>query len=56
MKIQDDFHLTYAVFLEDYHSFCIWLDDKTTKWKSSKYFNLDPAVLNQIVDKLTGKE
>jgi hypothetical protein len=56
MKIQDDFHLTYAVILEDCHSFCIWLDDKTAKWYSSKFTNLDPSVLDQIINKLGVQE
>lgn len=56
MRIQDDFHLTYAVILEDCHSFCIWLDDKTSKWSSSKFTNLDAGVLDQIIDKLVDRE
>ncbi|MFA6276799.1 MAG: hypothetical protein WC622_08620 [Pedobacter sp.] len=56
MKIQDDFHLTYAVILEDCHSFCIWLDDKTSKWYSSKFTNLDPSVLDQIINRLGVQE
>ena len=56
MKIQDDFHLTYAVILEDCHSFCIWLDDKTAKWYSSKFTNLDPSVLDQIINRLGVQE
>ncbi|KQC00629.1 hypothetical protein [Pedobacter sp. Hv1] len=56
MRIHDDFHLTYAVILEDCHSFCIWLDDKTSLWRSSKFTNLDAGVLDQIIDKLVHKE
>ncbi|RZK59595.1 MAG: hypothetical protein EOO91_04680 [Pedobacter sp.] len=52
MRIHDDFHLTYAVILEDCHSFCIWLDEKTAKWYSSKFTNLDQSVLDQIIGKL----
>jgi len=52
MRIQDDFHLTYAVILQDCHSFCIWLDEKTSKWYSSKFTNLDQSVLDQIIGKL----
>ena len=56
MRIQDDFHLTYAVILEDCHSFCIWLDEKSSKWCSSKFTNLDPSVLDQIIGKLSTPE
>lgn len=52
MRIYDDFHLTYAVVLDDYHSFCVWLDDKTSKWCFSKYINLDQNILDQIIDKI----
>lgn len=52
MRIHDDFHLTYAVILEDCHSFCIWLDEKNSIWYSSKFTNLDPSILNQIIGKL----
>ena len=55
MRIQDDFHLTYAVILEDCHSFCIWLDDKSSKLYSSKFTNLDPSVLDQIIGRLDEK-
>lgn len=55
MRIQDDFHLTYAVILEDCHSFCVWLDDKSSQWYSSKFTNLDPSVLDQIIGRLDQK-
>ncbi len=55
MRIHDDFHLTYAVILEDCHSFCVWLDNKTAKWCSSKFTNLDQSVLDQIIDKIDVK-
>lgn len=53
MRIHDDFHVTYAVILEDCHSFCVWLDEKKHKWCSSKFTNLDPTVLDQIIGKLS---
>ncbi len=56
MKIHDEFHLTYAVILEDCHSFCIWLDEKSSKWCSSKFTNLDPSVLDQIIGKLVSPD
>lgn len=52
MRIHDDFHVTYAVILEDCHSFCVWLDDKTAKWYSSKFTNLDSSVLDQIIGRI----
>ena len=52
MRIHDDFHLTYAVILEDCHSFCVWLDEKTTKWCYSKYASIDETVLDQIIGQL----
>jgi hypothetical protein len=52
MRIDDDFYPTYAVILEDCHSFCIWLDEKKSIWYSSKFTNLNPSILNQIIKKL----
>ncbi|MES2419140.1 MAG: hypothetical protein V4541_13215 [Bacteroidota bacterium] len=52
MRIQDDFHLTYAVVFEDCHSFCVWLDEKTAKWCYSKYASIDPVVLDHIIDEI----
>lgn len=52
MQIQDDFHETYAVILDGYHSFCIWLDSSST-WHSSKHTRVEPTVLEQIISKLT---
>lgn len=52
MRIQDDFHLTYAVVLEDCHSFCIWLDENTAKWHSSKYISIDEIALLQIIEEV----
>ena len=34
MRIQYDFHETYTVVLDGYHSFCVWIDNSST-WKSS---------------------
>lgn len=52
MRIYDDFHLTYAVILEDYHSFCIWLDDKTANWCHSKYTNIDRNILDGVIGRV----
>ncbi len=52
MRIHDDFHLTYAVILEDCHSFCVWLDEKTLQWCYSKYAIIDKMVLDQIIGQL----
>jgi len=52
MRIHDDFHLTYAVILEDYHSFCVWLDETTSKWYYSKYISIDQLVLDQIIEEI----
>ncbi|RZK50130.1 MAG: hypothetical protein EOO99_02785 [Pedobacter sp.] len=52
MRIHDDFHLTYAVILEDCHSFCVWLDEKTSKWSYSKYTRIDKHILDQLIGKL----
>ena len=52
MRIQDDFHETYAVVLDGYHSFCVWIDNSST-WKSSKYTNVEPGVLDRIISHLS---
>ena len=52
MRIQDDFHETYAVIMDGYHSFCVWLDKPTSTWRSSKYINVEPGVLEKIIDHL----
>lgn len=52
MQIQDDFHETYAVILDGYHSFCIWLD-ATSTWHFSKNTSVEPTVLAQIINRLT---
>ncbi len=52
MRIHDDFHLTYAVILEDCHSFCVWLDEKTSQWCYSKYTIIDQMVLDKIIGQL----
>ncbi|WP_443946880.1 hypothetical protein ACJVDH_07170 [Pedobacter sp. AW1-32] len=53
MRIQDDFHETYAVILDGYHSFCIWMDQKSAKWCTSKHANLDPDALEEIITRLS---
>ncbi|WP_342332050.1 hypothetical protein [Pedobacter sp. FW305-3-2-15-E-R2A2] len=52
MRIQDDFHETYAVVLDGYHSFCVWLDSSST-WRSSKYTSVEPGILEQIINRLS---
>ncbi|WP_162618668.1 hypothetical protein [Pedobacter yulinensis] len=49
MKIQDDFHETYAVILEGYHSFCVWMDEKAEKWKTSKSAGIEEEAIDQII-------
>jgi hypothetical protein len=56
MKIHDDFHETYAVVIDGYHSFCIWLDASTSTWCFSKYTNIDRGILDQIIQNLSGTE
>ena len=53
MKIQDDFHETYAVVLDGYHSFCVWLDDKNTKWYSSKNTIIEADALEEIIQRIS---
>jgi len=55
MRIQDDFHETYAVIVDGYHSFCVWLDSTST-WRSSKYTSVEPTVLEQIISRITSVE
>ncbi|TCD01609.1 hypothetical protein [Pedobacter psychroterrae] len=52
MQIHDDFHETYAVILDGYHSFCVWLDGSST-WHFSKNASIEPSILDQIISKLT---
>jgi len=52
MRIHDDFHETYAVIVEGYHSFCVWLDKPSSTWRSSKYVNVEPGVLEKIISQL----
>lgn len=51
MQIQDDFHETYAVILDGYHSFCVWLDGSST-WHFSKNTSIEPGILDKIIDRL----
>ena len=53
MRIQDDFHETYAVVLDGYHSFCVWLDDKSATWRTSRHALIDPDALDQIIYKIS---
>jgi hypothetical protein len=55
MRIEDDFHETYAVIMEGYHSFCVWMDSNST-WKTSKYTNVEPVVLENILDRLSSNQ
>ncbi|WP_316789284.1 hypothetical protein [Pedobacter frigoris] len=52
MQIQDDFHETYAVILDGYHSFCVWLDSSST-WRFSRHTSVEPGILEQIISKLS---
>ncbi len=49
VRIQDDFHETYAVVLDGYHSFCIWLDDKNQRWYASKNVTIHPDAIDEII-------
>ncbi|WP_421939415.1 hypothetical protein [Pedobacter sp.] len=53
MRIQDDFHETYAVVLDGYHSFCIWMDNKSSKWRASKNAAIDPDALDEIISRIS---
>ena len=53
MRIQDDFHETYAVVLDGYHSFCIWLDNKTEKWCASKNASIDSDAIDEIINRIS---
>jgi hypothetical protein len=56
MRIHDDFHETYAVVLDGYHSFCVWLDG-SSNWRSSKHIAVEPGVLERVIGLLaTSKE
>ena len=52
MRIQDDFDETYAVIMEGYNSFCIWLDKPTSTWKFSKYINVEPGIVEKVINHL----
>ncbi len=52
MQIQDDFHETYAVILDGYHSFCVWLDGSST-WHFSKNASVEPGILDKIISTLS---
>ncbi len=53
MKIHDDYHLTYAVILEGCHSFCLWLDEKNSMWRTCRFGNLDSTIVDNIVMRLS---
>ncbi|MGA9649416.1 MAG: hypothetical protein EOO93_27345 [Pedobacter sp.] len=53
MRINDDFHETYAVVLDGYHSFCVWLDDKSAKWHASKNVAIDPDAIDEIISRIS---
>ena len=53
MRIQDDFHETYAVVLDGYHSFCIWLDTRSEKWCASKNVAIEPDAIDEIIHRLS---
>ncbi|WP_316736924.1 hypothetical protein [Pedobacter aquatilis] len=53
MRIQDDFHETYAVVLDGYHSFCIWLDNKSEKWCASKNIAIEADALDEIISRIS---
>jgi hypothetical protein len=38
--------------MDGYHSFCVWLDKPSSTWRSSKYVNVEPGVLEKIINHL----
>ena len=52
MRIQDDFHETYAVIVDGYHSFCVWIDNTST-WRTSKNVAVEPTILQKIIAELS---
>lgn len=53
IKINDEFHITYAVILDGFHSFCLWHDEKNSLWHTCKFANIDATLLDQIIYKLS---
>ncbi len=53
MRIHDDFHETYAVILDGYHSFCIWMDNKSSKWYASKNAVIDADAIDEIINRIS---
>ncbi len=53
MRIHDDFHETYAVVLDGYHSFCVWLDNKNEKWCASKNVAIEADALDEIISRIS---
>ena len=52
MRIQDDFHETYAVIVDGYHSFCVWIDSSAT-WRTSKNAAVEPTILQRVISELS---
>ncbi len=55
MRINDEFFETYAVILEGYESFSVWIDESKKCWKSSKYVSIEPKILERIYFSLQRK-
>lgn len=53
MRIHDDFHETYAVVLDGYHSFCIWMDNKSSKWCASKNAVIEADAIDEIINRIS---
>ena len=53
MRIHDDFHETYAVVLDGYHSFCIWMDNKSSKWYASKNAVIEADAIDEIINRIS---
>lgn len=55
MRINDEFYETYAVIIDGYQSFSIWLDNSKKSWNASKYANIEPEILNNLLISLSNK-
>ncbi|WP_443939247.1 hypothetical protein [Pedobacter sp. MW01-1-1] len=53
MQINDDFHETYAVLLDGYRSFCVWLDKTSNKWHTSKHALIESEAINEIIHRIS---
>lgn len=49
LRINDQFHETYAVVLEGYQSFCIWSDGSKSNWYKSRNARVGTDVINSII-------